>query len=161
MKQLSKTAVLTLLLLLCLATGAQQHKTVLPKTGLIARPMASGGGSCTLSVCNTVNFAWQEAAYPSCPATSPANCISGFVLTDTTTNTVLAGGASTTPLGPTTHSFAWTPAGGLYYGTHTFSLVATGYDGSGAPTQSPAATTMFTNNLSTLAAPTGFSTTGN
>jgi hypothetical protein len=106
---------------------------------------------------SAVAFTWTntDTNIAACSSTVTTNCFSGFTLTDTTTNTVLA---TPSVLGATATSYTWTPAGGLFVGTHTFSLVANAI-GATTTTQivSTPATTSVTNALTSINPPTGFS----
>ena len=95
-------------------------------------------------------FTWTYGSTPACSSSVTTSCITAFILTDTTTNTVV----SSTIAGNAT-TFAYTPSGGIAFGySHGFSLVATGVDGAGNKATSSASTTTVT--YSVLAPPTGF-----
>jgi hypothetical protein len=98
-------------------------------------------------------FTWTYGATPVCSSSVTTSCITAFVLTDTTTSTVV----SSTIAGNVT-TFTYTPAGGIAFGySHGFSLVATGVDGAGNKVTSSASTTTVT--YSVLPPPTGLTTT--
>lgn len=101
-----------------------------------------------------VAFSWGYAPnLPACPLNgTPVACQTGFTIQDTTANATVG---NPTAIGPTALSFQYTPST-MFFGSHTFSLVANGYDSNGAPIQSTAATTVVTNNVTTINAPTGF-----
>jgi hypothetical protein len=125
-----------------------------PKTPIHAALAATTTTNTTTSTTPTqIVFTWAYTAnVPACPASgTPVNCQSGFTLTDTTTNTTIAAPAV---LGPTALTHTYTPSGGLFYGTHTFSLVANGYDGNGAALVSSAITASVTNSVTSLNGPT-------
>ncbi len=90
----------------------------------------------------SINFSWSYPSYPTCPKTAPASCVSGFKLTDLTSGQVLA---TSKQLGPAARKYSWLPRGRLFTGTHTFSLIAVGYNASGTATTSAATTEEFTN----------------
>ena len=120
------------------------------------RPMATTGGTSGINA--TIDFSWGYTPNaPPCVANSAlVDCYTGFTLTDTTTNTVIATPAV---IIPGTLAYAYTPSGGLYFGTHTFSIVANGYDLNGNPLTSPAATASVTNGITSLNGPTGLTGT--
>jgi hypothetical protein len=78
-------------------------------------------------------------------------CYDGFILTNTTTGAVVGTAAQ---IGPSVLSYTYTPAGGIPYGTANFSLVAHGFDESGAAVVSAPATVAVTVKVTTLAGPT-------
>jgi hypothetical protein len=128
-----------------------QTKSLAPTATLVA--------TATSTIYTSINFTWQylSTVPPACTSNGILqNCYSGFTITDTTMGTVLA---TPSTLGPSTLSFLWTPSGGLYYGTRTFSIVTNGFDGDGNPITSSPATTSVTNSVTSLNAPTGFTGT--
>lgn len=92
-----------------------------------------------------------SSALPTCPATSPASCVSGFTIT--MDGTQIAGPSA---LGPTATTFTQTPLPAV--GSHTYSLVENGFDASGKAITSTAVTASLSIAAPvTLNAPTGFS----
>jgi hypothetical protein len=126
--------VLVLMGLAALSSAQQAH--VSPHQDSIHQGMIVRYG-----VTTGIPFRWKDSN-AACPEKKPTRCITGFYLTDVTAGEVIA-----TPrqLGSRTRFFNWEPVGGLYTGTHTFSLYAVGFDDSGNPTQSPSATEAITN----------------
>jgi hypothetical protein len=131
--------------------GAQaQSPSPKPKTPFSARLKAEVAGGIATGINFTFNYVPNA---PPCAGTT-ANCQSGFALSDTTLGQVVANNIS-----PTALAYTYTPAGGMYFGTHTFSLVATGYNSAGGTITSAAATTSVTNGVTTLNGPTGLTGT--
>lgn len=87
-----------------------------------------------------IDFNWSYTTdWPVC-STTLVSCYTGFTMSDTGTGHVLAGPSV---IGPTTLSWAYFPKGGVQYGSHTFALVANGYDQNGqAVTSTPATVTI-------------------
>lgn len=108
----------------------------------------------------TIDFTWQYiyTQPPTCPSNGTlSNCVIGFTLTDNTSGIVVATSAQL-PITATT--YAYTPAGGLFYGTHCYTMVTDGYDGNGnAIVSSPSNSACVTNAVTTLNPPTGFTAT--
>lgn len=91
-----------------------------------------------------------SSALPTCPATSPASCVSGFSIT--MDGTQIAGPSA---LGPTATTFTQTPLPSV--GNHTYSLVENGFDAGGKAIASTAVTASANVPAPvTLNAPTGF-----
>jgi hypothetical protein len=130
-------------------TGVQAQKSTSSKTVSSAfstrlTTMVAGGPA------TGITFTWNYVANaPACGGT--ANCQSGFTIVDTTAGTTIATPAV---LGPTALSFTYTPSGGLYFGTHTFSIVANGFNSAGSAITSVATTTSVTNGITSLNGPT-------
>lgn len=145
--------ILILCLLCSLAASAQTARK--PQTQLRVRTMATTG---TVATGIAFNWAYPYTTPPACPTNGTlANCVNGFTLTDTSTNTVIATPAQI-PISAT--SYTWTPNGGLYFGTHCFTMVTNGFDGNGAPLVSgPSNSACVTNNLTSLNPPTGLAGT--
>jgi|ERR1039458_10070645 hypothetical protein len=151
-----KRAIAIVLVFVCaVSVGAQQRKTTSART-LTATLATAQTGAC--AVHTAVQFTWQYAPnFSACTTNGTLEaCYNGFTLTDTTSGAVLAGpGTLAGQLAPSAVSFLWTPSGGLFTGTHIFSLVANGFDAGGSALVSAADTVTVTNNLECLNAPTG------
>lgn len=99
-----------------------------------------------------ISFTWQNGnpTVTNCSTTITKACISGYTLTDTTTNTVV-----NSEIVPTATTFLYTPTSGISFGyVHTFSLVTNGFDQNGVAISSTPVITTITNNV--IAPPTGF-----
>lgn len=111
---------------------------------------------------NAIAFSWTYSAQSgvaACPTTgTPTTCVSGFTITDTTAGTTVA---TPSTINSTTTSYTYTPSAGLYFGTHTFSIVVNGFDNNGNALTSAAVTTTVSNNLTTLNPVTGFTGVAN
>lgn len=91
------------------------------------------------------------SALPACPATSPASCAKGFVLS--MDGTVIA---SESTLGINATTFTQSPLPTV--GSHSYSIIMTGFDALGAAiASSPATATVNVPAPVTLNPPTGFS----
>jgi len=91
-----------------------------------------------------------SSALPTCPATNPTSCVTGFTLT--MDGTQVAGPSS---IGPTATTYTQTPLPAV--GNHAYSLCMNGFDAVGAAIVSSSATA--TVNVAapvTLNPPTGF-----
>jgi hypothetical protein len=150
-----KNKLLSLPLLILVAASSAFAASPIP---VLSAKLVDGDGMATAAPTSILfTIASGSPSLPACPATSPANCVTGYTLVDTTTGVTIAnpggtGGAAV--LASTATSYTYTPSGGLYIGTHNFSLVESGYGASSsAPLTSPAATTSVTNTLTTLNAP--------
>lgn len=121
-----------------------------PKTTFSAQLRAQITGGLVTGV----NFTWNYV--PNAPAcgTATTNCYSGFTLVDTTAGITVA---TPTTLGPAALSYSYTPTGGMFFGSHTFSIVANGFNATGGALVSAATTTVITNGITTLNGPTGLS----
>ncbi len=125
-----------------------------PKTKLGAKLVTRSNAVTPLATCSQytqIDFNWAYTGNAPACGTSLTNCLSGFTLTDTTLGAVVA---TPSTLGPTSLSYNYVPTVGVPYGTSAFSLVANGYDGSGNPLTSPAATVSVVVNVTSLNAPT-------
>lgn len=99
-----------------------------------------------------IDFNWSYTPnLPACSGSTRA-CYIGFTLKDTTSGSTLV---TPNTLGPHVLSYVYLPNGGVQYGVHSFSLVANGYDATGKPLVSPAATVTVTVNVPSLAGPAG------
>jgi hypothetical protein len=130
-------------------TGVQAQKSTSSKTVSSAfstrlTTMVAGGPATGI----TFTFDYTPNA-PACGGT--ANCQSGFTIVDTTAGITVATPAV---LGPAARSFAYTPSGGLFFGSHTFSIVANGFNSAGTAITSIATTTVVTNGITSLNGPT-------
>lgn len=130
-------------------------QTIATSTGhplaAVARPQAAAPAGTAPNT--TIDFNWQNglnSGVPNCGNTLK-NCYAGDTLTDTTAGIVIAAPAQ---IPPTVQSFTYTPAGGLWFGTHTFSIVANWYDGTGTAKTTSASTASVTNDLAGLNGPT-------
>jgi hypothetical protein len=118
----------------------------------LATTAATTTASATTSQYTTYDFNWSYTPnLPVCLSTNIA-CYDGFVLTNTTLGTVIG---TQSQIGPSLLSYSYTPASGIPYGTTAFSLVAHGYDETGAPLSSiPPATVSATVKVTSLNGPT-------
>jgi hypothetical protein len=131
-------------------TGARTNLGVTVKRA--SAQSAQVAAAVTTSQYTTFDFNWNYAAnLPECVSKNIA-CYDGFILTNTTSGAVVG---TQTQIGPTVLSYNYTPAGGIAFGTTNFSLVAHGFDESGASITSTPATASITVKVTTLAGPTG------
>ena len=129
-------------------TGA---KPSLGATVTRAATVSAQSAAVTTSQYTTFDFNWNYApSLPACVSTNTA-CYDGFILTNTTSGAVVG---NQSQIGPSLLSYAYTPAGGIPYGTTGFSLVAHGFDENGVSITSAAATVAVTVKVTTLAGPT-------
>ena len=146
---------LPLLALLAVSTAFAASPAATPE--LSAKLVDGNGMASTAPTSIVFTIASGSPNLSACPSTSPANCASGYTLVDTTTGITIANPAGTggaAALSSTATSYTYTPAGGLYVGTHIFSLVENGFGASSsAPLTSGATTASVTNALTTLNPP--------
>jgi hypothetical protein len=144
-----KRAMLVLLgstLLLPMLQAAGQTKSGLTAKAAVAAPAASGGSFAQ------IDFNWGYSPnLPACAGRTEA-CHTGFTMTNTTTNTVVA---TPSTLGPAALSFNYLPAGGVPFGTFVYSLVANGFNETGTPITSTPATVTVVIPVTSLNGPTG------
>lgn len=138
----------------CLLVRAVAQTTgAKPNLGVTVRAAAINAQSAavTTSQYTTFDFNWNYAPnLPTCVSVNIA-CYDGFILTNTTSGAVVGTAAQ---IGPTLLSYAYTPGGGIPYGTTNFSLVAHGFDENGLSVTSSAATVAVIVKVTTLAGPT-------
>lgn len=130
------------------STGA---KSALGVTVSRAAALAVPAGA--VSQDTTYDFNWSFTPnLPACVSTDTA-CYDGFILTNTTSGAVVGTPAQ---IVPGVLSYSYSPAGGIPYGTTSFSMVAHGFDANGVSIVSTTpATVSVTVNVTSLNSVTG------
>jgi hypothetical protein len=95
-------------------------------------------GSAQISPYKQIDFNWDYK--PNLPICEKVNrsCFYGFRMSD-----LLSGNVVAPLLSPLVRSWVFIPEDGVWYGKHTFELVALGYDTNGAHDQSTAASAVI------------------
>lgn len=139
--------------LLLTALLPAQTRPAAPRPRQILRPLATTSSSCVTYTAILFNWSYTPNVAACVPNSTLQSCYNGFTAMDTTSNVTIGTPAT---LGPTATTLTYAPAGGLFLGTHNFSLVTNGYDSNGNAIASTPAVVSVTNSIVCLNPPSGF-----